>query len=117
VDAAELDRVTSELADWARGLPWVERVVPRQEAFDGRESARAPDLVLVPQRGFDPKGSLRTKETERRGVFTGMHTPDDAFFVHAGHAPPAEPIRVESVAATALGLLGLDVAELDGERL
>jgi predicted AlkP superfamily phosphohydrolase/phosphomutase len=117
VDATELDRVTAELAEWAGGLPWVERVVPREQAFDGTESARAPDLVLVPRRGFDPKGSLRTKETERRGVFTGMHTPDDAFFIHAGHRPPGEPVGVESVAATALGLLGIDVAGLDGERL
>jgi predicted AlkP superfamily phosphohydrolase/phosphomutase len=116
VEPAEHHRVRTELAAWAAELPCVERVVPREEAFSGAESSRAPDLVLVPYRGFDPKGSLRTKEVERRGVFTGMHTWDDAFFVHAGRAAPAEAVGVETVAATALGLLGIDVAELDGRR-
>lgn len=117
VEATEFDRVTAELAHWAAGLPWVERVVRREQAFVGPGIRRAPDFVIVPHRGFDPKGSLRSKETESRGLLTGMHTPDDAFFVHAGHRPPPEPVRVESVAATALGLLGLEITDLDGERL
>lgn len=117
VDPAELDRVTAELKAWAEELPWVERAVPREEAFSGPESARAPDLVLVTRRGFDPKGSLKTRETEGSGGFTGMHTPDDAFVVWAGHPAPESPVPVESVAATALSLLGIDVSTLDGRPL
>jgi predicted AlkP superfamily phosphohydrolase/phosphomutase len=113
VDPGDLDRVVAELKEWAEELPWVERAVRREEAFKGPESHRAPDLVLVSRRGFDPKGALRSRETEGRSVFTGMHTYDDAFVVWAGHPPPVEPVRVEAVAATALELLGLDVSELD----
>jgi predicted AlkP superfamily phosphohydrolase/phosphomutase len=117
VDPGDLDRVVGELKQWAEELPWVEQAVPREEAFTGPESDRAPDLVLVSRCGFDPKGALRTRETEGPSVFTGMHTYDDAFVVWAGHPPALAPVRVEAVAATALGLLGLDVSELDQPAL
>jgi predicted AlkP superfamily phosphohydrolase/phosphomutase len=117
VEPSERDGVVAELKQWAEEFPWVERAVPREEAFDGPESDRAPDLVLVTGRGFDPKGSLRSKDTEGRSVFTGMHTYDDAFVVWAGHSPAQDSVRVETVAATALELLDLDISALNEPAL
>lgn len=116
VEPSDFDRVVDELSSWASSLPWVDRVVSREDAFRGSECERSPDLVVVPKRGFDPKGSLRAMETEGVGAFTGMHTDDDAFVVWAGHAPAETSVNVASVAATALDLLGVE-AELDSPSL
>lgn len=41
----------------------------------------APDLVLVPRRGYDLKGQVNIAVPAARDVFTGMHTHDDAFLI------------------------------------
>ncbi len=57
----------------------IAQVVDRSEAYSGPLAEQAPDLVLVPARGFDLKASLRQRSLFGRTVLTGMHTWDDAF--------------------------------------
>ena len=40
-----------------------------------------PDLIVVPEDGFDMKGSVKKKEVFGRTNLQGMHTWDDAFFL------------------------------------
>jgi hypothetical protein len=58
-----------------------------RDLYHGAEAHLAPDLVLVPQPGFDLKGKFG--RTGMYGHFgrQGMHTADDVFFYDSlGHA-------------------------------
>ena len=116
VPREDYDRVRDELAIWAAELPFVQRVVTREEAFHGPHADHGPDLVLVSRNGWDLKGAVRTTELEGKGRLTGMHTQDDAFVLVRG-AHPAGEADVQDVAATAVAGLGLDPSSLDGRVL
>lgn len=78
------------------GRPVVRRMCRREETFFGPCIDRAPDLVILPQRGFDLKARLTADRLATRGVFTGAHTQDNAFlFVRSNRleksAVPARP--------------------------
>ncbi len=78
------------------GRPVVRRLCRREDTFFGPYTDRAPDLVVLPQRGFDLKARLAANQLATRGVFTGAHTQDNAFlFVRSNRlensAVPARP--------------------------
>jgi predicted AlkP superfamily phosphohydrolase/phosphomutase len=116
VQPSEYERVRDELRMWAEGLPFVQRVATREEAFSGPHAEHAPDLVLVSKNGWDLKGAVRTAELQGKGRLTGMHTQDDAFVLVRGASPPGEA-DVQDVAATVLDGLGLDPGGVDGRVL
>jgi predicted AlkP superfamily phosphohydrolase/phosphomutase len=116
VPPSEYEQVRAELQAWAEALPFVQRVVTREEAFAGPHREQAPDLVLVSKNGWDLKGAVRTAELQGRGKLTGMHTQDDAFVLVRGAHPEGEA-DVQDVAATALHGLGLDPSGVDGRVL
>ncbi|OIN98556.1 MAG: phosphodiesterase [Desulfovibrionaceae bacterium CG1_02_65_16] len=89
------------------GEPVMRRVLDGRSLY-GTENA--PDLICVPQRGFDLKARF-----DRKAVFGhfgrfGMHTPDDAFF--ASTVGDAE--RVREAGVLALRYFGLDTPETRG---
>ena len=57
------------------------RVLLKEDIFDGKCIAWAPDLVVIPRSGYDPKGSLNVRAATMTDIFTGMHTHDDAFLI------------------------------------
>jgi predicted AlkP superfamily phosphohydrolase/phosphomutase len=116
VQPGDYAAVRDELQAWAEGLPFVRRVVTREEAFQGPFAERGPDLVLVSHNGWDLKGAVRTTELQGRGKLTGMHTQDDAFLLVRGAQFDGEG-HVQDVAATALDGLGLDASSVDGRVL
>jgi predicted AlkP superfamily phosphohydrolase/phosphomutase len=116
VAASDYEQVRDELRSWAETLPFVQRVVTREEAFSGPRAEHGPDLVLVSKNGWDMKGAVRTAELQGRGKLTGMHTQDDAFVLVRGAQPEGEA-EVQDVAATALDGLGLDPSGVDGRVL
>jgi len=83
---AETPGLLAELRALLLGLTWEGRKVMKQ-VLDGRElyrSENAPDLLCVPERGFDLKARFdRTEVFGQFGRF-GMHTPDDVFFSDMG---------------------------------
>ena len=88
----ELAGMLVELSDPDTGEPMLERVARAGELYSGPQAAAAPDLVAVPNRGFDFKGSMMHPEWLGRTHLEGMHTYDDAFFFSgagAGEKPPA----------------------------
>ncbi|MCL4473141.1 MAG: alkaline phosphatase family protein [Actinobacteria bacterium] len=87
----ELTGMLLGLKDPDSGEAMVERVARAEELYHGPAAGTAPDLVAVPNRGFDFKGSMRSPGWIGRGHLEGMHTYDDAFFFTTadGHSPPA----------------------------
>lgn len=62
----------------------IKRVYRKEELYTGPFSARAPDLVLLAEPGFNLKGELRANRLAGKGPFTGKHSQADAFLlVHA----------------------------------
>jgi predicted AlkP superfamily phosphohydrolase/phosphomutase len=56
-------------------------VKAKEELYSGECFAEAPDLVIVPKRGYDPKAAVNATAPVARDIFTGMHTHDDAFLL------------------------------------
>ncbi len=62
------------------GQKVIRQVFKAEEIYHGKYTSRGPDLIAVPEPGFDLKGSVRKKEIFGRSYLEGMHTWDDAFF-------------------------------------
>lgn len=74
------------LADPDSGAPMVDSVRSGNELFHGPLVDLAPDLVVVPKRGYDFKGAMGKAALTDVGPFTGMHTHDDALLFARGVA-------------------------------
>jgi predicted AlkP superfamily phosphohydrolase/phosphomutase len=126
VPADEYEERREELAGMLRDLEApngeqvVDRVVPKEEAFDGDHDDIAPDLVAVPEHGYDLKSGFKGKES----VFgttarNGMHSFDNAsLFVDD---PDVDIVGVDlfDIAPTILDLMEVDYEDtaFDGQSL
>ncbi len=54
-------------------------VLPREDVYEGPRFAAAPDLIVIPRRGYDLKAGVDVNRPTMRDIFTGTHTHDDAF--------------------------------------
>jgi predicted AlkP superfamily phosphohydrolase/phosphomutase len=64
------------------GKKVVRRVFHGKEVYCGPLTSKGPDLIVLGERGFDMKGSVKKKEIfGRTPGLQGMHTWDDAFFL------------------------------------
>ena len=116
LDALEADLEALEDPD---GRAVVDRVVRRDDVYHGDAVGMTPDLVALPNRGFDLKAGFDPdKELFRKGARNGMHTFDDAMLAVDGHDVPDDGVDIMDVAPTVLDLLELDVPDaMDGESL
>ena len=85
VEEAEYDAVRDELAtalealEGPDGRPVIDRVVTKEDAFRGDHDEIAPDLVAIPNDGFDLKAGFNGEgPVFDTGPRTGMHTFDNA---------------------------------------
>lgn len=53
----------------------------KEEVYSGHLLHLAPDLIVIPKRGFDVKATISAQSTTAKDIFTGMHTHDDAFLL------------------------------------
>ena len=53
----------------------------RDELYSGEALESAPDLVVIPRRGYDVKAAVNVTVPALTDIFTGMHTHDDAFLI------------------------------------
>lgn len=63
-----------------QGKTVVRKVFDAEEVYSGPHVSDGPDLLVVPEYGFDLKGSVKKRKIFGRTVLQGMHTWDDAFF-------------------------------------
>ncbi len=75
----ELERSSQSLE--VNGRKAVVQIHRKEEIYEGPYLDRAPDLVLLPGKGFDFKASLKAGRLFEKGVFTGKHTQKDAFLL------------------------------------
>ena len=76
----ELATEAMEIVDPETGTPILEKVLRREEIYEGPHLEEAADLILVPRRGYDLKARLQSKAFVSKDALVGMHTYDDAFF-------------------------------------
>jgi predicted AlkP superfamily phosphohydrolase/phosphomutase len=57
------------------------RAYRKEEIFEGPFLDRAPDLVLLPNKGFNLRAKIDAERGWERGSFTGKHTQEDAFIL------------------------------------
>jgi len=76
----ELATAVMEMRDPDTGAPMIERVLRREDIYEGPHLGEAADLILAPHRGYDLKARLRSETFISKTALVGMHTYDDAFF-------------------------------------
>jgi predicted AlkP superfamily phosphohydrolase/phosphomutase len=107
-------REALETLEGPDGRPVAKRVVDGETAFRGAHDEIAPDLVVIPNHGFDLKGTFKQKE----GVFTegprnGMHSFENtALFVDDPDARIGDADLFD-IAPTILDLLDVDFERTD----
>lgn len=69
----------------------IKEVFYPEDIYEGPESGRAPDLVLLTNDGFDLKANIKKAETFGRTHFTGMHNRHDAFIISNRDLPNKRP--------------------------
>jgi predicted AlkP superfamily phosphohydrolase/phosphomutase len=103
------------------GRPVVDRVVEGEDAFDGDHDDIAPDLVAIPNHGFDLKaGFSGTEAVFTEGPRNGMHSFSNAtLLVDDPDVEVPEGTDLYDIAPTLLDLLEVeyDTREFDGESL
>ncbi len=113
---AELEAMTGP-----NGKPVAKRVVERETAFRGDHDAIAPDLVVIPNDGFDLKAGFRPHDHvfSADGPRTGMHTFDDAALFVDHPDATVEDADLLDVAPTLLTLLDVEYGRtvFDGASL
>ncbi len=61
--------------------PLFARVMVKEEVYHGPLLPMAPDLLVIPNCGYDLKASVGASAPTQKDIFTGMHTHDDAFLI------------------------------------
>ena len=62
------------------GKKVIKRIFRKEEIYHGKFLDKAPDLVLLSEEGFDLKGRFNEIQIEKKGIFTGKHKYENAFF-------------------------------------
>jgi len=103
------------------GNPVAKRVVERETVFRGDHDEIAPDLVVIPNEGFDLKSGFRPHDSvfDPNGPRTGMHTFEDAALFVDHPDANVEDADLLDVAPTLLRLLDVEYGrtDLDGASL
>ncbi len=123
---AEEKELIAELAEKCRhiklpgtGEEIIETVNTKEEVYNGPYIDESADIILTPRRHYDIKGTIKRMEFATRGVFTGMHTHDDAFFyINREDIRDDRKFNVVDLAPTILTLMGSEVpGDMDGTVL
>lgn len=78
----------------------IKKMKKKEDIYKGKNMDRAPDLVAIPNKGFNLRGKMK-KELYEESPFTGMHNPEAFLFVKNKKNKkivPAKP-SVEDVAS------------------
>jgi predicted AlkP superfamily phosphohydrolase/phosphomutase len=81
------DRIREEVTEALRSLrdpegnPVIDTIYAREKIYRGPLLEQAPDLVCLPNDGYDLKGKLEDEGVFGNSVFTGMHTWHDALCI------------------------------------
>ncbi|MFB6304951.1 MAG: alkaline phosphatase family protein [Haloferacaceae archaeon] len=119
---ARRDELKAMLEDLTgpEGNPVCDRVVEKEDAFRGDHADIAPDLVAIPNDGFDLKAGFRGHDDVfGTGPRNGMHTFDNATLLIDDPGASVEDADLYDIAPTLLDLMDLDTPRtaFDGASL
>ena len=107
-----------ELRDSSSGLNMIRKVWRGEEIYQGSYERNGPDLVAVPQPGYDLKGNLSAREVSVESEMKGMHTDDDAFLYVRNHQIKSDQAEIIDVYPTILSLMKVpEEKDVDGTSL
>jgi predicted AlkP superfamily phosphohydrolase/phosphomutase len=66
------------------GKKMIRSIYRKEEIYSGPLIEKAPDLILVGDKGFNLRGNIKAEKTVGKEIFTGKHTQDDAFLLIKG---------------------------------
>ena len=97
----------------------IQRVFRKEELFQGPFLTSAPDLTLLSHHGYNLKGAVSSSQIfDSEGLFTGMHTQDEAFFLANRPVSVSEDPHILDAAKTVMHLLNAgDVDAVEGRPL
>ncbi|MFQ3293208.1 MAG: putative AlkP superfamily phosphohydrolase/phosphomutase [Halobacteriales archaeon] len=102
------------------GKPVADRVVEKEDAFRGDHDAIAPDLVVIPNHGFDLKAGFKGDEDVfGQGPRNGMHSFGNASLFVEDPSARIEDADLFDIAPTILDLMDVeyDRTDYDGASL
>ena len=96
VKPEHVESLQTELEDMLLGVTLdgekvVKTVYRKQDVFSGPETGSAPDLVVIPNRGFTFKTGLFKDNLFEDDFLSGTHTEEDAFLYIRGEADTEYP--------------------------
>ncbi|PSP70972.1 hypothetical protein BRC79_01410 [Halobacteriales archaeon QH_8_67_27] len=117
---AELKSELEELTG-PNGEPVAERVVTKENAFRGDHDDIAPDLVIVPNHGFDLKAGFKGRKDSfvEFAARNGMHSFGNASLFVDDEGARISDVDLYDIAPTILDLMEIDYerGEFDGSSL
>ena len=126
VPEEEYEAVRKELKDdlealeGPEGRPVADRIVTKEDAFRGDHDEIAPDLVVIPNDGFDLKSGFRGGDAVfDTGPRNGMHSFGNASLFVDDDGAKIEGADLYDIAPTVLELLDIDIdrGDFDGASL
>jgi predicted AlkP superfamily phosphohydrolase/phosphomutase len=126
VPEAEYEAVRAELKadlealEGPNGRPVADRVVTKEDAFRGEHDEIAPDLVVIPNDGFDLKAGFRGgDDVFDIGPRNGMHSFGNACLFVDDDTAKVEDADLYDIAPTILELLDVEIdrGDFDGASL
>ncbi len=63
------------------GRKIIKKIFRKEEIYKGPYTNQAPDIVLIPNKGFNLKTSIKANNLYEKSIFTGKHTQHDAFLL------------------------------------
>ena len=112
-------KLMADLADLTdeEGNRVIKDVLPKEQIYSGEHFDVAPDVVINPVDGYDPKGAFGKKALSGRGPIVGMHTYHDAMLWVRNRELKGGGSVVD-VPMTIYEIMGIDPpADLDGTSL
>jgi len=92
-----IDQLKEDLADLERGGEAViDEILTKDEIYHGDQMGKAPDLVLVPNSGYNLRGKL-SDEVFEESPFTGMHNREAFLYVRSNELEVPGSPTVEDV--------------------
>lgn len=113
-----LREALSLIEDPETGERIIDKIYMRDEIYSGPFINQAPDMVLMPNNGYDLKGDVNQQYLTRESNLEGMHTFDDAFLFIKGQEIKRKGFSILDVTPTILALMGFKpYPDLDGRCL
>jgi predicted AlkP superfamily phosphohydrolase/phosphomutase len=107
-----------DLRDSSSGPNMIRKVWRREEIYRGSYERNSPDLVAVPQPGYDLKGNFSARELSVESEMKGMHTDDDAFLYVRNHQIKSDQAEIIDLYPTILSLMKVpEEKDVDGTSL